>query len=306
MKQKRISLSAAAIVGSALLGISTAFAIGTVVVSPQNLNGWLVQYDGTASGAFMNGPGVPPAGTGSFRMEVGTDGDSSVLVRTNDFDGMQLAELMDFTYATYVEQNNGAQAPYVIISVDQDGNGTADDHLFFEPAYQNGTYGTKSGAVIPNQCGMNPNCVTLNTWQTWDVRNGGLWAINDGDYGPPLISFNNYVSDHPTATVATSASGSVRITAGGGAGAWDNFRGSTDNLKIGFVTNPTTTYDFEPVGTPDTPDTSGDLGILKTGSGTVNRGGNALYTLQATNFASTTATGVTVRDVVPAGVTFVP
>jgi hypothetical protein len=246
MRQARVSLSASAAFGAALfMGISTAFAIGTVVVSPDNLNGWLVQHDGTASGAFVDGPGVPPAGTGSFRMGVGSDGDSSILVRTNDFDGMQLAGLTDFTYSTYVEQNNGAQAPYVIISVDQDGNGTADDHLFFEPAYQNGTYTTKSGAVIANQCGANPNCVTLNTWQTWDVRNGGLWAINDGDYGPPLISFNNYVLAHPTATVATSTSGSIRVTAGGGAGAWDNFRGYTDNVKIGFVTNPTTTYDFE-------------------------------------------------------------
>lgn len=304
MRQSRVTLSASAAFGAALfMGMSTALAIGTVVVSPQNLNGWLAQYDGTASGSFVNGPGVPPAGTGSFRMGVGSDGDSSVLMRTNDFDGMQLAQLTDFTYATYVQQNNGAQAPYVIISVDTSGDGAADDHLFFEPAYQNGTYGTKSGAVIPNQCGANPNCVTLDAWQTWDVRNGGLWAISDADYGPPLISFNNYLLDHPTAIVATSTSGSIRVTAGGGAGAWDDFRGFMDDVQIGFVTNPTTTYDFEPVGTPDA---SGDLGIVKTGSGTVNRGGNAFYTVAVTNYAAQTATGVTVRDVIPAGVTYVP
>lgn len=245
MKQKRFIVSAPALVGALFLGASAALAIGTVVVSPDDLNGWLVQRDGTASGAFVNGPGVPPAGTGSFRMGVGSDGDSAVQIRTRDFDGMQLAQLTDFTYATYVEQNNGAQAPYAIINVDQDGDGASDDRLFFEPAYQNGTYGTKSGAVIPNQCGANPNCVTLNQWQTWDVRNGGLWAANDGDFGPPLVSFDNYVLQHPTATVATSASGSIRIVAGGGAGAWDDFRGYADNVKIGFVTNPTTTYDFE-------------------------------------------------------------
>lgn len=47
-------------------------------------------------------------------------------------------------------------------------------------------------------------------------------------------------------------------------------------------------------------------GIIKSGSGTVNRGSNALYTLEVTNLGPDSASGITVTDMVPAGVTYVP
>jgi uncharacterized repeat protein (TIGR01451 family) len=48
-----------------------------------------------------------------------------------------------------------------------------------------------------------------------------------------------------------------------------------------------------------------DLRMQKTGPALVTEGTNAVYTLTATNLGPTTATGVTIKDTVPAGSTFV-
>src|SRR5205823_1975876 len=50
---------------------------------------------------------------------------------------------------------------------------------------------------------------------------------------------------------------------------------------------------------------SGDLGITKTGSGTVKRGSGALYSIVVSNAGPDAATGAVVTDIVPAGVTYV-
>ncbi|MDT7688301.1 MAG: hypothetical protein QOE46_1060 [Acidobacteriota bacterium] len=63
------------------------------------------------------------------------------------------------------------------------------DQLFFEPVYQNGTYSTIfTTDSVPNQCGSNTACVTLNQWQTWNALQGDWWSRNESAGGPPLIS----------------------------------------------------------------------------------------------------------------------
>ncbi len=236
-----------------------------VEVTQCSLDGWeLVNFDATTSADvgdatttsgtdanFVSGPGAPPLGTGSMQQVIGTNGDDATRLRTGNCNGTLLTDVISLplTYWTYVTTNMGAQATYLQLRVDQDGDGTTDDRLFFEPAYQNGGYGMITGPPVPDQCPLDPvNCVVLNTWQFWDARIGGWWSDNESAGGPPLITLADYAAEHPGVKVATD-NPSLRVQAGGGAGAWDNFNGATDDL-----TACGTTYNFEqgvcPTATP--------------------------------------------------------
>jgi hypothetical protein len=240
-----IAITAAFLAISVILLPTTAL-MATLKVTPSSLQGWQTQASGTASVTFEQGPATPPLGVGSAELRVGSDGNSDAQLRHPGYAGTMLSNLTTLSYSTYVEQfGSGGQAPYLILNVDNNGDGVADDQLFFEPVYQNGMF---SGDPVPNQCGANPNCVTLNQWQTWDARNGAWWALSAGTFGPPLITLNTYIAAHPNATIVNSSTGlgGVRIVVGFGAPAWNNFIGNVDNFTIG-VSGNNTTYDFDPL-----------------------------------------------------------
>ncbi|HYH05475.1 MAG TPA: Calx-beta domain-containing protein [Thermoanaerobaculia bacterium] len=217
-----------------------------VTVTPPTPDGWVLQTvdDGdatnTASTTIVSGPGTPPMGDGSLQLAIGADGADAAQARNDAYDGQLLRDLSSLLYSTYVQNpGSGEQAPYVILNVDFDGNGTTDDFLFFEPVYQ-------TAGFFPSH--PQP-AIVVGSWQQWDARSGGWWAVNNtGGAGPgvnvkPLADI---IDVQPDARLATDVGGSVRIVAGFGAGAWDNFLGNADALQISFAT-PTTTYDFEPV-----------------------------------------------------------
>src|SRR5687767_11614163 len=70
----------------------------------------------------------------------GAAGSDAAQARNSAFGGVFLSNFTALGYSTYVQQNNGGQAPYIILTVDYDNNGTADDLLFFEPLYQAATF----------------------------------------------------------------------------------------------------------------------------------------------------------------------
>ena len=235
---------ATALVGASIAAIafgSVANAAGTVVVRPSSMDGWVVQTDLTATVTFESGPAVPPLGTGSVELAVGADGDSGAQVRNTLYAGTRIDELTELRYSTYVDvDGSGGQAPYIILNVDYDNNGTVDDLLFFEPVYQTATF-------FPS----NPQAaLALDTWQTWDALNGGWWSLfGTAGAGPgtDVKSLADILVAEPDATIVNGATGAggVRIVAGFGAGSWDNFVGNADAFKIG-VLGDTTTYNFEP------------------------------------------------------------
>jgi hypothetical protein len=227
----------------------TAVLAATVNVTPLNTNGWQTQSSGTASVTFVTGPGTPPLGIGSAQLAVGADGGSAAQLRNPNYAGTLLSDITALSYSTYAQSGgSGGQTPYIILNIDNDNNGSVDDQLFFEPVYQNGTYSTVDPSVtIPNQCGTNPGCVTQGVWQTWDAQNGGWWALSAATFGPPLTTLAFYQQGHPNARIVNSGTlGGVRIVAGFGAGAWDNFIGNVDSFRIAVNAGSDTTFNFEP------------------------------------------------------------
>ncbi|MEX2546682.1 MAG: hypothetical protein WD830_02705 [Chloroflexota bacterium] len=175
-------------------------------------------------------------GTGSAQFNIGADGDSAAQLANSAYAGTRLDSLTALSYSTYVQQDgSGGQAPYLILRVDNDGNGTIDDLIFFEPVYQTATF-------FPS----NPQpSLALATWQSWDALNGGWWSLNGiagAGPGTDVKSLDDYLAAEPDATITnTLTAGGVRIVTGFGAGAWDNFVGNADSFTING-----TTYDFEP------------------------------------------------------------
>ena len=165
-------------------------------------------------GAFVKAPTTLVLGSGSFHQVVGTNGNDAQRLQFSGLNGTALSTITELTYSTYVT-TPGGQATYLQLAVDYTGDGAQDDRLFFEPVYQSGGY---SGTPVPNQCAAIPNCVALNTWQTWDAKVGGWWLVS-GAGGPPLITLADFITAHPTAAIVSTGYG-FRLQAGGGAGAW--------------------------------------------------------------------------------------
>jgi hypothetical protein len=237
----------------ALIPVGRAFAQtcgATVLVTPSNLNGWTTsEVPGLTDVDFVSGPATPPIGVGSAQLSIATTpgaGDEAAQLRNPNYAGTKISDLTTLSYSTYVQQyGSGGQAPYIILQVDNDGNGSVDDLLFFEPVYQDATFFPSN----PQQS------LALNTWQTWDALNGGWWSLNGiagATPGTGVKSLDDYLAAAPNATIVNSASGAggVRIVAGFGEGAWNGFVGNVDAFTIG-ASSCNTTFNFEPqVGPP--------------------------------------------------------
>ncbi len=184
-------------------------------------------------GNYGAGPGTPPLGAGSFHQRIGSDGDDAQRIRTSNFNGVALADIVAsggaLSYSTYASSFMGCQVTYIQMFLS---NG---DILFFEPCYQTGAY---SGDPVPNQ-----GSPVLNTWQTWDARLGGWWSLNAATFGPPLVTLANYAAANPGVTLRTTTT-SFRLTAGFGAGAWPGFDGAVDRVVLQTATL-IACYDFE-------------------------------------------------------------
>lgn len=230
-----------------MLLIAASVNAATVVVDPSNVQGWAVQTGACAgvntSGAqYVTGPPTAPAGVGSLRMTVGSNGDSYYIYRNTAFDGVLASQLTSLSYDTFVATYVDSQAIAINLKVDTDNDGVSDDTLWFEPAYQGAAY-------FPS----NPQGpLSVGIWQHWNALNGGWYSENGaGGSGPGsnVKSLATILADLPVGTKIAPSSigglGGLRLYSGCGAGSWDNFDGNVDNLMVG-VAGVTTTYDFDP------------------------------------------------------------
>jgi hypothetical protein len=190
-------------------------------------------------------------GTGSIKFTIGDAGGQATL-SNNTFAGTRLADINKLTYSTYVvNSGSGPVAPALNLSIDNNGDGVADDYLNFEPVYQTGSF---YGDPVPSQYGGQ---VQLNTWQTWNALAGGWWGSSTVSGETFQIrTLATYISTHPNATIASvSTAGAVATIPGGliistgGGNTWTGFEGYVDALTIGITGRGTTTYNFEPCNT---------------------------------------------------------
>ena len=209
---------------------------------------------------FVAGPATPPAGIGSARLVTATGrGDGAAALYSAAFGGTPLSAIRALSYATYVTQTNGSQLPFIRVSVDLDGNGSADDQLFFEPVYQSG-----AGLGIPVQ-----PAIGTGVWQSWDARAGGWWStggLAGSTPGAGVKTLDAFIAAAPQARIvnASGRNGGLSI-ASGVVGPDLRFDGNVDAVTIDTGAGPTT-YDFEP-GPP--PAVNGTSAIVQAVSGRI-------------------------------------
>jgi hypothetical protein len=230
-----------------------------VVVSPSGLGPWqsvvsdsngnfLTDTDATVSWG-PNPPGAP-LGTGSVTLDTGTNhGDSAPQLVDQALAGTQLAALKTLSYSTLgtlIAGTNGVgQLPYLMLTLDTNDDGAADDTIVFEPLYQHGFR-----SDLPDQ-----GPIQVGMWQRWDAIVGGWWST-DGKLagatpGIGVKTLPEILAAAPSARIVqakTNPEGGLRVVIGVRSQV-DHLIGSVDDVSLDIGTG-ITNYDFEPGTAP--------------------------------------------------------
>ncbi len=216
-------------------------AAAPIVVTPGALQGWLLFNDGAATtppNSFVNGPGTPPLGIGSFHTAVTTNNSKFVLGRSDAlYNNVPLSTLTQLSYSTYLNFASTAVNWYINIYLNSTGGPPPYDYrLDFAP---------------PGS--------TTGVWQTWDAMTQPYWRLFNK-------SANTYTGTGTLATVTAGLPATTNIIQGFGGGypsikfgtgdsasGYVGFDANIDNITIGFSGSGSTTWDLElalPTPTP--------------------------------------------------------
>lgn len=243
MRKSALLIVVAATAAAGLLaaaGPATASTSTTTRVDETSIGqGWTLYADNGGSGAFVDGPQTPPAGTGSFQFTIPSNG--KVTLSTDTVAGQPLSAVDTVGYSTYRSSTSTMPAnvaPSLNMEICAGGtDGTTClgyTTLVWEPVY---AYGTTANSNDP---------IVNDTWQTWNALGststsytGGWWSTHEIPGAPA----NSYVSlaeiqqDNPNAVITSLG---VNI----GHGPAGTFNGNADALTLGLSGN-TTVYNFE-------------------------------------------------------------
>ncbi|MCW5877069.1 MAG: sortase [Anaerolineales bacterium] len=193
---------------------------------------WVIVQEtaGVGTAGFMAGPATPPIGSGSFNVQL-NDGGVGIALIAQKYGGTKLDDIATLTYSTYT--NSSTQAISFQINYDPDlttVEATWYGRLVYEP-YLNGS-------------------VTTNTWQTWDMINGGngLWWATGAPVNVtcPISSpctWDDLIATWPDIGVRNDFNTAILFKAGAG---WNGFNGNVDNFTFEIAGGDTDIYDFEP------------------------------------------------------------
>ena len=234
---RKILLIQFAVVSAMMLTTQTLYSQNVVTVTDCNLNGWVKQVPANTSLAFKNQPSNSILGKGSLEM-ITIEVQKNVRLRNTNYNNTFLTSITQLGFSSFIDhRENDYDAPFIVLQIDLNGDGTTDNFLEFGPQYQTAPWST---GVASDQ-----GAVVTGTWQTWDVLHGVFWLGPniDPEHGGAVFNLATYISQHPTARIINDAAigGGIRLSAGGFA---PNFKCYTDNFKIG-VNGSTTVYDFE-------------------------------------------------------------
>ena len=219
-----------------------------LTVDASNLRGWVHRaVDGNTGNAlstdqeFVSGPATPPAGGGSLKFSLSDDTNPNRIeqFRTAAYDSTLVRDLRTLDFSTFQRPTGSNVTPqqpiYLLLNLDDDGDGTRDHTLYFFPGNN-----------------ADQHALAQSTWQNWDAA-GGNWNL-DGDTGPfDTITLANYVVAHPDAKIVhTGTGGGVAFTVGAGGDSQSNGEYFLDDITIGQVDaatgskNSSTEFDLEP------------------------------------------------------------
>ncbi|MGH2806388.1 MAG: calcium-binding protein [Actinomycetota bacterium] len=250
-----------ALVYVGLYWATPARATSVEVVTPDNHAEWDIQEGVVCGGTgaetgqvnFVVGPPVPPRGTGSLNFALGPNGNSRVEISTERFAGFNLEEITAsdgrLRYWANVQipgpnqTTQARRAPYLVLDIDRNNDGTQDDSLVYEPRFHN--------EVEPG------------VWDQYDVKSSSArwWSTTDREAESGALqntrqTLTQYRARFPEAEIVT-----LRIVAGPlenhpqdgcGENDWSGFSGNIDLVWTKIFTNDVM-FDFEHEGTRSSP-----------------------------------------------------
>ena len=182
-----------------------------------------------SAGAFVAGPGDPPAGDGSFRATTVGSGEK-VYLFNYDHLGTKLGDIDNLKYSTYRTAGSGSQLTALNLQVDFNGAAAGGfTTLVFEPVYN-----------------LSQHPVVNGEWQEWIANGSGRWwstqPINGQCAGAStscLRTWSQIVANNPDAVIT----GGIGLNQGSGNA---GLTSSVDSFTFDCVT-----YNFELVKDTD-------------------------------------------------------
>jgi hypothetical protein len=124
-------------------------------------------------------------------------------MRNTGYSGLLLSSITQLSYSTFIQKaDSKLDAPFVVLQVDNDGDGLQDDHIIFNVRFQTGAYMKGSGIATQGP-------IKEKVWQTWDAFNGGWFTGTEkaADTSTSLYSLAAYVKEHPNARIVNDSTG---------------------------------------------------------------------------------------------------
>lgn len=192
---------------------------GITVVTPAQMNGWVVSSNAGGMAEFVSADST--LGDGALRLTTTSSNTSDV--RVTKMLNVAIADLTKLTYDSKVLAGPSVANTTFRLGIDLDNDGVIDMPVVYETYYN---------FTAANPSSLNASNTT--SWQTWDVLNGKFWGMWNGGGGYDTNkTLSEITSEYPEAKI-------LRMSLG--LGSWNpDWQTLADNVNINGQST-----DFEP------------------------------------------------------------